>query len=128
MMSIENFSAGVQYDDYKGSTAADNQDINNIYKYLEGKQLKIKDKVIVGISLDASHLSLDPDHELSVRFFLSDLQGESDVPTLIKSKNPLSVKEIKIDMSYKEFFQLFKRFNLTLSTKGLLENKDIDII
>ncbi|MEX5485370.1 hypothetical protein IC611_02800 [Proteus mirabilis] len=58
MMSIENFSAGVQYDDYKGSTAADNQDINNIYKYLEGKQLKIKDKVIVGISLDASHLSL----------------------------------------------------------------------
>lgn len=134
-MSIENFSAGVQYDDYKGSTAADNQDINNVYKYLEGKQLKIKDKVIVGISLDASHLSLDashlsldPDHELSVRFFLSDLQGESDVPTLIKSKNPLSVKEIKIDMSYKEFFQLFKRFNLTLSTKGLLENKDIDII
>ena len=74
-MSIENFSAGVQYDDYKGSTAADNQDINNVYKYLEGKQLKIKDKVIVGISLDASHLSLDPDHELSVRFFLSDLQG-----------------------------------------------------
>ena len=82
----------------------------------------------MGISLYAHDLALNPSHELSVRFFLSDLQGESDVPTLIKSKNPLSVKEIKIDMSYREFFQLFKRFNLTLSPKALLENKEIDII
>ena len=127
-MSIEKFSASVQYDDYKGTTAADNQDINDVYKYLEKKQQRNKNEFIVGISLYAHDLALNPSRELSVRFFLSDLQGESDVPTLIKSKNPLSVKEIKIDMSYREFFQLFKRFNLTLSPKALLENKEIDII
>lgn len=128
MMSIEKFNASVQYDDYKGTTAADKQDINDVYKYLEKKQQRNKNEFIVGISLYAYNLALNPSHELSVRFFLSDLQGESDVPTLIKSKNPLSVKEIKIDMSYREFFQLFKRFNLTLSPKALLENKEIDII
>lgn len=128
MMSIEKFNASVQYDDYKGTTAADKQDINDVYKYLEKKQQRNKNEFIVGISLYTYNLALNPSHELSVRFFLSDLQGESDVPTLIKSKNPLSVKEIKIDMSYREFFQLFKRFNLTLSPKALLENKEIDII
>ncbi|WP_109849543.1 hypothetical protein [Proteus sp. CA142267] len=128
MMSIEKFNANVQYDDYKGTTAADKQDINDVYKYLEKKQQRNKNEFIVGISLYAHDLALNPAYELSVRFFLSDLQGESDVPTLIKSKNPLSVKEVKIDMSYREFFQLFKRFNLTLSPKALLENKEIDII
>ncbi|MGN3747526.1 hypothetical protein [Proteus mirabilis] len=127
-MSIEKFNANVQYDDYKGTTAADKQDINDVYKYLEKKQQRNKNEFIVGISLYAHDLALNPAYELSVRFFLSDLQGESDVPTLIKSKNPLSVKEVKIDMSYREFFQLFKRFNLTLSPKALLENKEIDII
>lgn len=127
-MSIEKFSARVQYNDYKGTTAADKQQINNVYKYLEMKQLRNKNEFIMGISLSTHDLALNPAYELSVRFFLSDLQGANDVPTLIKSKNPLSVKEVKIDMSYREFFQLFKRFNLTLSLDGLLENKEINII
>lgn len=35
----------------------------------------------------------------------------------------LVLNEIEIDMPYSEFFGLFKRFSLTLSSNGILEGK-----
>jgi hypothetical protein len=40
----------------------------------------------------------------------------------------LALNEIEIEMPYNEFFGLFKRFSLTLSSNGLLEGKSYTAI
>lgn len=114
-MSNTNFTAGAQYDDWKGEIALDDEDINTLTSYLNNKL--INGDVIVGID---------------TFFFGKELKrhGNIDVKVYVKNEQQYSSSYKKIDFSINivDFFSLFKRVNLVASKKGQLTGKTIDII
>lgn len=42
------------------------------------------------------------------------------------SGNPLQVRRVRFDMHLNEFFGLFKRFEICISSGGLIDRKEIE--
>ena len=119
---METFTASVQYNDLKGSVAADNADQNDARKYLKDKGLINDDEFIIGIRMWAGENHGKHDDPVSVRFLISDLKGYSDLPDMLNAEGEgVGLREIQQDMDLLDFFALFKRLELTLSTGGRIE-------
>lgn len=118
----EFFSAGVQYDDYKGTVAADDADLSTLFSALNSFfELDEKDEIL-GVSVYANYLGNTSDIEnLSLTILVSagDTNNES---------SPVEVKKFNKDISLTNFFKLFKRFELTLSNAGGFEGKKYKVI
>ena len=124
----ETFMAGVQYGDLKGTSAADQQDVESIEGWLkknhQDHHIDSNDN-FVGLSMHASKISKQ---SINVSFFFVNLKNGQTVPDLItSSKNGVPVKKINIDMNASEFIGLFKRLNVTLSSKGIVEGVEYDV-
>jgi hypothetical protein len=123
---MQNFRASVQYNDLKGSVAADNADMNYARKWLLERGHIQQSECLIGISMSIGEnhgVHTDP---VYVTFLISELKGYQNIPEMIQDSNePLQVKKISIDMNVTEFFALFKRFEVTLSSNGLLEGRAI---
>ncbi|WP_026619120.1 hypothetical protein M728_000781 [Ensifer sp. WSM1721] len=111
----EVFTAGVQYNDLKGTAAADEADNTSIQTFFRGKG--IPDNGFV-VALRAYYLSSDPG-KIGVRAVYADGDGFDSVNDQIQSTENLAFKELDIDLPLAEFFSLFKRFNVVLTSKGL---------
>ncbi|WP_020560026.1 hypothetical protein [Thiofilum flexile] len=120
---MEIFKASVQYNDLKGSAAADYADMINSTKWLK-KNGYINDEFVVGVSMwvDENHgTHRDP---VSVTFLVTELFDYDNIPEMLDALGePIPVKEIRVDMSIADFLALFKRLEITLSIKGLIEGK-----
>lgn len=114
--------ASVQYDDLKGTAAADRADKGGPQKWLRDRDLINDDEYVVGFSMFAGEnhgVHRDP---ISVEFLVSGLNGYDNIPEMIQSVGePIEVKSVEADMNLTDFFGLFKRFAVTLSTSGMLE-------
>jgi hypothetical protein len=120
------FKASVQYNDLKGSVAADNADRNDAHKWLREKGYIQDGEYVLGIKMWAGENHGTHRDPVSVTFLISELRGHNNIPEMIQaSGEPLQVKEIRIDMNIADFFALFKRFEVTLSNRGLIEGKAI---
>ncbi|ATC84315.1 MULTISPECIES: hypothetical protein [Pseudoalteromonas] len=119
---METFKASVQYNDLLGTAAADKADMEHASKWLEEKGHISEDEYVLGISMWAGENHGAHRDPVSVKFVVSGLNGYSNIPEMIEAtKHDLNVKEIRVEMTVAEFFALFKRFEVTLSNKGLLE-------
>ncbi len=119
---METFKASVQYNDLKGSVAADNADQTDASKYLKDKGLINDDEFIIGIRMWAGENHGKHDDPVSVRFLVSDLKGYPDLPDMLNAEGEgVGLREIQQDMDLLDFFALFKRLELTLSTGGRIE-------
>lgn len=119
---METFKASVQYNDLKGSVAADNADQTDASKYLKDKGLINDDELIIGIRMWAGENHGKHDDPVSVRFLVSDLKGYPDLPDMLNAEGEgIGLREIQQDMDLLDFFALFKRLELTLSTGGRIE-------
>jgi hypothetical protein len=120
---MEIFEASVQYNDLKGSSAADQADMTDARKWLKSND-HINDELVVGISMTVGEnhgAHRDPIH---VRFLVADLNGHASLPDMLQAcGEKLQVKKIDIDMNIADFLALFKRLEITLSTDGLAEGK-----
>ena len=57
-----------------------------------------------------------------VKFLVSSLDGHQNISELLdKSDPPLQLREIPVEMMLNEFFALFKRLEITLSSGGVIE-------
>lgn len=120
---METFKASVQYNDLKGSAAADYADMTDAAKWLKDKGY-IKDEFVVGISMWAGENHGTHEDPVSVNFLATELIGYQNIPEMLQaSGEPIEVKEIRVDMNIADFFALFKRFEITLSNGGLIEGK-----
>ena len=120
---METFKASVQYNDLKGSAAADCADMSDAAKWLEDNG-HIQDEFVVGISMWAGENHGTHQDPVSVKFLLIELVGYDNIPEMLQaSGEPIQVKEIRVDMNVADFFALFKRFEVTLSNGGLIEGK-----
>lgn len=113
------FKAHVQYDDFKGSSAADSSDMQEPLAWLRANGHISDSEYIFGIKM--FYLG---DDKVSVTFLTKELEFTHDaMRQTLHNENPLILREIRIDMSLLNFFSLFKRFSVTLSSSGMLENK-----
>lgn len=122
-MTTEYFTAGVQYDDYKGTVAADDADFNSLQKYLDSKKLIKPDEALVGIEVWSGE---SKDRPITVRAFMFSSNGQTTIDDAIQAPGPLSVRAIELEMQPDEFFAFFKRFNIYMSSgKGMLDGVEI---
>ena len=123
------FSASVQYYDLKGSVAADEADLVGVSTWLKNNN-HITDEMVVGVSLyvggspgkwEGSKFKQHGDSFVSVHFFVAPMGTDTD-------EEPVSVRQIDVEMNTIEFFALFKRFSITLSRKGNMEGKVYSVV
>ncbi len=122
----EIFKAGVQYDDYKGSVAADDADTSTLKSALR-KEFNLSDsEYIVGVSAYINYLGRTTDIEnINVKIYVSQ---EDNLEHKIQNNEKIQARIFDKDLSISSFFKLFKRFELTLSSKGVFEDANIEIV
>ncbi|CDT85934.1 hypothetical protein [Vibrio coralliirubri] len=122
------FEAGVQYKDLDGSVHADRDDNQNATDYLRKHHNITDESFVLGIQVYSSVHNVRQ-NTLTVRFLHSNVGDYDNIQEKMKAEgDALALNEIEIDMPYNEFFGLFKRFSLTLSSNGLLEGKSYTAI
>jgi hypothetical protein len=125
-MGQENFHASVQYGDFKGTAAADRRDQDSISRYLEKEGLINQGEFLVGIEAYTSEVSGKPQvTDVSVTALVTKYEGYDDVQAAVDSGNPLKVRKIEFDLPLVDFFSLFKRFHITISSHGMIDQRDI---
>ena len=116
------FKASVQYDDFRGTVAADGADVGGAKKWLTDNGHINEDEYVIGISMSVGEnfgVHQDP---IYVDFLVSGLKGYNNIPEMIQSSGePIQIRKIEVEMNLTDFFSLFKRFGVTLSVSGLLE-------
>ncbi len=120
----QNFKASVQYNDLLGSVAADSADKIGPSQWLSEKKLIEEGEFVIGISMFSGENHGAYRDPVYVTFLLTDLKGYENVPEMLDSiDGPIQVRKIEVDMNLTDFFALFKRFDVTLSTKGMMEGQ-----
>ena len=120
-MSAERFVASVQYNDLEGTVAADRSDVTAAEDWLDEKGLRNSNEFLLGISVyvgenrDGTHR--DP---IQVTFLLATPGSYDGVEAKVRTGEPIPVREERANMNLTEFFGLFKRFEVNISSHGML--------
>ena len=124
-MAIDKFVASVQYDDFKGTSAADRADKNGLENWLTEKKYKKPDEFLLGIDIYIGENHGKHTDPIYVDFLLTSLGGHDSVKAMIDStRGPIEVRKVPVEMDLYEFFSLFKRFSVALSSSGMLDGRD----
>jgi hypothetical protein len=124
-MPVQNFSASVQYDDFKGSAAADRADHGDASEWLEKNGLKQKGEFLLGITLYAGENHGKHHDPIYAEFLLASPRDHDTIKSMIEtSTGPIPVRKVTAQMSVVEFFGLFKRFSVHLSAHGMLGTRE----
>lgn len=123
---IQNFAAGVRYNDYQGSVAADNADTSTLFPFLSQYFELSKDDVILSVTTFANYFGRTTELEnLSLTILVS---ADENYNEKMEKGEPINVREFNKDISITDFFKLFKQFELTLSRKGDFEHKKYVVV
>lgn len=118
------FTAGVQYNDWKGTSAADNADSVTIYELLDKKKLREADEFLIAMDFSIFekrgneqfkpyvnvYLVKGPENYEEANGFLSELKENNE---------PIPVREVRLELSLNELLNLFKRLNVMLTHRDL---------
>jgi hypothetical protein len=107
------FSANVQYDDWKGTAAADDADARAIRKYLRENGFLNDGEFLVGFELYSG------ESHFAVRAFIVDADDFEGAVKEIAQNPPVHTSIRELPLSRDQFFEMFKRFNIVLTQKGL---------
>ncbi|ELB2804792.1 hypothetical protein ACOGST_004696 [Vibrio alginolyticus] len=125
---MEVFKASVQYNDLKGTVAADEATHSDATSWLREHQHISTDEFVVGISVRIGENHGEHKDPVSVKFLVTDLKGYTNIPEMLEGEsNNLVVKKLRFDFSIAEFLALFKRLEITLSNNGILEGKQYNV-
>lgn len=125
-MGKENFHASVQYNDFKGTAASDRKDTFSIEQYLSKEGFLNEGEFLVGIEAYARELPGKAQiTDFEVTALVTKYEGFDNVQAALDSGEPLKVKKIQFPMQFVEFFTLFKRFQISISNHGLIDQRDV---
>ena len=121
---MDNFKASAQYDDWKGTAAADDADQNSMSRYLDAKGLKTANQFLIASSLWVSAQSV------SITAYLFDKPDYDTVSAALDAiTGPIPVHKVDVEVSLEEYFAFFKRFSVMHTKKGFnLEDREYDVI
>lgn len=132
-MTRDTFTAAVQYDDWKGTAAADDADNTSLSAWLRTNGYADEGDVLVGVQMSVGEnhgFHRDP---VYVDFALVPLQGHPDIQSKIAHESdPVEIKHARAEMGLAEFVGLFKRFSVAVSLSsgrggpGILDGHDVD--
>lgn len=124
-MSSDTFKASTQYNDLLGSAAADRADQDDARSWLECQGLIKAGESLVGIETYVSSALVAEGQEivLSTSFILVQAANFDDAAADMRNAETIATRKVSHDFSPTEFFSLFKRFNVTLSSAGELEGR-----
>jgi hypothetical protein len=118
-MNIDRFSASTQYNDLRGTVAADWADTDSIAAWLGQHGLTQQGEYLLGIS--AGMCSDELFVFVSFFFALNEtnlkvrIPGVAEAPTIV-------VRRIQKEVPLRDFFSFFKRLEFTLSSDGEFED------
>src|SRR3989344_8524564 len=112
-MATETFHASVQYNDFKGTSAADRADKGGAEDWLEANGHKKPGEFLLGITLWAGEYHGKQEDPVSVTFLLASPGDHDSVKKKIESVGgPVEVRRVHVDMKLSDFFGLFKRLSI----------------
>lgn len=116
------FRASVQYNDWKGSSAADDADKNDASKWLKENGHIEDGEFLLGIKMFAGENHGTHEDPVYVEFLTATPGDYDNVKAMVESSTgPIEVRSVRVQMAVTEFFGLFKRFGVTLSRDSMLE-------
>ena len=125
-MGQENFHASVQYNDFKGTAAADDHDSRSLSGHLQGQGLLAEHEILVGVQMWSGEVHEPTQNKpVYVTAIVATGKGYDSLKAAIDSGTPLHVRKIRIEMHLNEFFGFFKRFEIAISSHGLIDRQDI---
>lgn len=105
---MSTFTAGVQYNDYKGSVAADRSDNVSISGHLVELGLANSGERVVGWRISFGGNS---GKEINPGVVIYLQEGSFDDPAAV-------IRAIDVDMPIQKFFSFFKRFDMVMTVNG----------
>ncbi|EIY5143097.1 hypothetical protein MLK08_000075 [Klebsiella quasipneumoniae] len=105
-MTKEHFKAITQYNDYKGTVAADRADQDSFSDFLRAKGILKEGEIVKGISFYSAERFFD------VEAYVTDDQH--------------GLRRERVAITLEEFFKTFKRFSIKLSRDGELDDQEIE--
>ena len=105
-MQKEHFKANTQYNDYKGTVAADRADQDSFSDFLRVKGILKEGEIVKGISFYSAERFFD------VEAYVTDDQH--------------GLRRERVEITLDEFFKTFKRFSIKLSRNGELDDQEIE--
>ena len=125
-MNSETFKASVQYNDLLGSSAADMADVGDAIAWLKQRGHLGHGDFLLGVEayISPSILPKDSDISVSASFIIVQADSFELAANAAKASEPAAARKVTLDMTCKDFFSLFKRFNVTLSSSGVLEGRE----
>ena len=122
-MTQEGFQAGVHYNDWKGTFAADDLDMTSLADIFKSKGLLQQGEFVAGLQV-----ALEPQAKgktLRLTAALARAEGFDNLNTALKTGEPLQVRKVNVTMESHEFFGSFKLLEICFSRKGVLDGKEI---
>lgn len=113
------FNAHVQYNDWKGTAAADNADYDALSGYLKNTGLLSDTEFLVGFEAYVGTPSIKGDPYFSASAFVVTSRDYEGSLQKVLSEDPVEVFRRDIEINILDFFKLFKRFDLVLTHRGL---------
>ncbi|NNB66981.1 hypothetical protein [Pseudomonas fluorescens] len=128
-MSMDNFKAGVQYNDSKGTAAADEHDRFTLFDYMLSKALIQADETIVGVKIFSGEVHGDTqDEPVSITAYTVSAAKFSEFNEALQSNSTVDVREVRFDIELAKFFGLFKRFEIAISRYHELNGRSLNIL
>lgn len=120
------FRAGVQYDDWRGTAAADSAFDLDLAEYLKMHGHMSNREVVVGVDVWVGENHGGPSVAPNITAFIADRDSFDTVKAMIENTpDPLDFRRVDLEISFEEFFGLFKRFDIVITRKGLeLEGRE----
>lgn len=123
-MGQDTFRAGVQYNDLKGTAAADRHDNRDFSNYLKEKGLIRDGESLIGIELWSGEVhGTVQDKPVYVTALVSSGEKYDTIHEEVMSGQPVQVRKIELEMNLNEFFGLFKRFAISISGFDLTDRE-----
>lgn len=116
-----NFRASVQYDDFRGTAAADRADTIDLHSYFSDRGFVSDKEVLVAIEFSSGENHSAPAKEAYVTLTVADVQKYGTLDNFLADPKRPPLRSIHVDMTNDEFFGLFKRFNVVLAPNGYEE-------
>ena len=122
-MTTGTFRASVQYNDWKGSSAADDADKNDASDWLKENGHIEDGEFLLGIKMFAGENHGTHEDPVYVEFLITTPGDYDNVKAMIEaSTGPIEVRSVRVEMALTDFFGFFKRFEVTLSRDKMLED------
>jgi hypothetical protein len=110
------FTASVQYDDWKGTVAADTDDFAaDLRERLEQNNNLGADQRIVGVRAWFERIPPNEDPVVSLTAFVVSAESPEKLRVALQSDDPPALQEVRTEMTLSEFFRLFKRFEISMT-------------